>query len=367
MSIRRKSCDPCFGSRRKCDLEYPVCKRCRKSGSKCHYVYPPQLSTGEDVVKDASNAINAPLSGIVSPGQASYPAQLKRKRSAYSGHLQLDGMVLQSAVLRSPRPEKLLGPLGEPSPVLGTLPWAWVFDQIREYPMAFAKQAETVFIHKQLYANSTPRPLRAAFGICAAATTVNERNRPMLFQVLDSEISDLLTPAFTDTLLDELATLQAAVLYQIIRLFHGGLEQRIVAERQEYLVRSFALTILRRLDAELQDTRQVWETWLLAESIRRTVMIVFKVYTIYASFKYGVCKEATALSFLPMSTKAAAWNSRAAYLQYQDPDEILTHGDFTSLWAAVPVKELDPFEKLVLMGHKKGVRPLEYLAHEEAN
>jgi hypothetical protein len=37
-------------------------------------------------------------------------------------------------------------------------------------------------------------------------------------------------------LLEELSRLQPLVLYQIIRLFHGGLNQRITAEQQEDLL-----------------------------------------------------------------------------------------------------------------------------------
>jgi hypothetical protein len=54
----------------------------------------------------------------------------------------------------------------------------------------------------------------------------------VLFHSLDAEIAELLSPAPMSTILEDLVRLQAAVLYQIIRIFFGGLEQRIVAERQ---------------------------------------------------------------------------------------------------------------------------------------
>ncbi|CAM1507608.1 Fc.00g072490.m01.CDS01 [Cosmosporella sp. VM-42] len=356
MSIRRKSCDPCFAARRKCDLTYPICERCRRNNKKCHYVYPPQLPKDDDVVDVVeTNAVKSATEAVSSNWiheQLGYGNNGSdyQFRSDHSLNLQLEQ-------LRHPSVPKLLGPLGELRPMSSTKNEGWVLQQIREYPLDFAMQSETVFIHKALYPNSFPQPLLAAFGICAGSVSMNERNRPILFQAVDAEILKLLIPASTSTLLEDLVTLQAAVLYQIIRLYHGGLEQQIAAEQQEFLVRSYGLKLLQRADTELQTIQWTWETWILAESIRRTVLIAFKLYTIYAQFRYGMCTEIAAMGILPVSTKLGSWNSREEYLRHPDQDETIPYSIFKPTRVTVGRGGSEPFETLLLMRCQESIAP----------
>lgn len=355
MSLRRKSCDPCFRARQKCNLAYPVCERCQKSVKKCHYLYPAQLPMRDDIVSVGTTIGSPAKGGAASPGWSLNPVEIKGKHDGYDTHYQFDRTsALQLDQIRRRSIPRIPGHMGELPPVSAYVAgMAWVFDQIRDYPLAFAEQAETTFIHKTMYQNSFPRPLRAAFGICAGCLSLNERNQSLLFQALDAEISELLIPGSTCSLLENLARLQAIVLYQIIRLFYGQLEQRVVAERQEFLVRSYALTLLQRVDTELQNAPRIWESWIFAESIRRTVFMSFKVYTIYAAFKYKSCAEITAMNMLPVSTIQGSWNSRDTYLQYLDRDETTTHRDFASVWAKAGWKEVEPFERFLLMDCKE--------------
>lgn len=252
---------------------------------------------------------------------------------------------------------------------------AWIFDLLRESPLTFADRGETVFIHKALFQGGrTPGPLLTAFGISAGCASLNDRNRHILFQALDAQINDLLlaAPAASATgtwLLEDLARFQALVLYQIIRLFYGGVEQRVVSERQAYVVRAQGLRLLRSADntaieaaeTETQETqvaaitRQTWEKWILAESIRRTVFIAFKLYTIYTAFRYGQCVETAALDMLPVSTRPAkAWYSREFYDDREaspgavEGDDTTTASAFVSSVGLFGRADLETFERIVL-------------------
>lgn len=345
MSIRRKSCNPCFGARRKCDLTYPICRRCQKLGKECQYAYPPQLSV-------IVTGTTPPDAAAVSSARVLGPS-LRRKREGYKkpfhlvhyGNSQGHGPQL----LREPT----LPPdyLNEHTVYSENMGWTWLFNQIRTIPLVFATQAETVFIHKSLYNDTYPRPLRAAFGICAGCVSLNERNRSVLFQALDDQVSELLTPALKGSLAEDLVTLQAVLLYETIRLFYGGPEARAVAESQEYAVRTYALKLLQRANAELGITQQTWESWILAESVRRTVVMLFKVYTTYSSFRRGRCEGSTALQLLPVSTRSTWWSSREAYPQIPYRDETMIYKDFTSFRPVVPQPDIDLFDKLLLVGY----------------
>lgn len=316
-------------------------------------MYPPQQPTRGNFLEDVAGTTKAirPTKGAASSNRRSYQGQTKQKRREDNPLFGLNGSpLLRSTALQRPSVPRILGYLGELPPVVSTSNHAWAFDQIRDCPLVFAKQADTLFINKTLYQDSFPQPLRAAFGICAGLVSMNDRNRSVLFHALDAEISELLTPPLTSTLLEDLVRLQAAVLYQTIRLFHGGYEQQIVAQRQEFLIRSYGLGCLGRLDTELQNSPPTWETWILAESMRRTVIVAFKLYTLYSSFRHGICSELKALQILPVSMKLGSWLSQDTYLQYPEQDETMRYIDFTSLWVKAPREPVEPFEKFLLVG-----------------
>ncbi|KAK2006277.1 hypothetical protein LZ32DRAFT_623068 [Colletotrichum eremochloae] len=352
MSIRRESCEPCFRGRRKCDLAYPVCQRCQQTNKACHYVYPPPLARGKTVGAVQPDALPTTAEmgsvGLVPFRQLRPGSSRTNAPPSQSDHEERMMLVAQS---QHPTVPITLGMLGNLQQILSPTESRWVFDQFRDSPLTFAEQGGTMFIHPGLFHSALPLPLRTAFGICAGAMTMNERNRKLLFKVIAAEASDMLSPVAAGvTLLENLARLQATVLYQMIRFFKGGLEERVLAERQEFLVRSYGLKLLQRADNELPSVQPSWEAWVLAESIRRTAVVAFKLYTIYWAFKYGCCTESMALTMLPVSTKPCVWASRDIYLRHEDRDITTTYGEFRSTWAAAPRADADNFERMILTG-----------------
>jgi hypothetical protein len=348
MPSHRKSCDTCFTGRRKCDLTYPTCKRCQKNKRTCCYAHPPPNIENHtsDVVSSAEPVSEGDFDSW--SFNAPFEAELSDSR--------LMGELLYPSV------PNLVGNLGELQPVSGnTRSWQWVMEQLQGYPQTFVQHAATAFIHKDLVPNALPQKIRVAFTICAAYARMNEVNQSMLFQILDAEVSELLTPVLSSTLLEDLSKMQALVLYQIIRLFNGELKQRTLAEQQQSVLGTRGLQLLQRADAELQDVQPTWETWILTESIRRTVIVAFMANAVYSIFKNGICPELPTLSVLPISTKQALWNSRAADLCQSHEDETVKYAEFTALWLASPQRKLEPFEKVILVACK-GIGPVETLS-----
>ncbi|CAH0055574.1 unnamed protein product [Clonostachys solani] len=255
---------------------------------------------------------------------------------------------------------RLLGPLGEVKPIEGSSEsWQWVLGQLKSYPRAFAEQSQTLFIHPHLYRDSMPRSIRAAFGASSASCLLSQSNRIMLFRLIDIEVLQLLQNNEPNlTLLDELARLQALVLYQTIRLFHGGIEQRMLAEQQQTVLMSSALKLLARSQAELQKAEAVcWASWILAECIRRTALVVYMLYGVHSIVRQGICIGFHTLVALPMSTAFNSWNSEADHLNQPEPTRTITYEMFTEGWPAMPRKLL-PLEKFLLVPCK-GINTIE--------
>ncbi|KAF3057581.1 hypothetical protein CFAM422_012318 [Trichoderma lentiforme] len=208
-----------------------------------------------------------------------------------------------------------------------------------------------MFIHKDLFYSTLPIPLRIAFDICTGIMSSNERSQSVLFGVIATEISDLLVRDPESGLLGDLARLQASVLYQIIRFVYGNICQHILAEQQEFLLKSYGLRLLRRVDTELHQMEPSWEMWILGESIRRTVIIVFKLYALYWAFRNGTCIDTNAIKMLPVSIKPSCWSSRETYLHCSDRVKTTTYGDIAASWEVSSWKSLGTFEKLLLTSY----------------
>ena len=90
-----------------------------------------------------------PGAALVTSGWTSYAGRLGNNMQFQ----QLDhNLTFQWVNLGRSSIPKPLGHLGELASITGCTPtWKWVFEQIRDLSLAFARQAETVFIHKSMY------------------------------------------------------------------------------------------------------------------------------------------------------------------------------------------------------------------------
>ncbi|CAI6097555.1 unnamed protein product [Clonostachys chloroleuca] len=165
---------------------------------------------------------------------------------------------------------------------------------------------------------------------------------------MDAEVVEILNnPEGDAVLFNELARLQALLLYQMMRLFHGGLEHRVLAEQQQVIILGLALKLLTRSRAEL-DESEGWDSWILAECIRRTAVIVYMVYGVNSIFRHGICTEIHTIAKLPLSKAPTCWNSETDYHNQSEPQGIMTYEVFTETWPTAPWK-LCPLERLLLI------------------
>ena len=243
-----------------------------------------------------------------------------------------------------------IGQLGEVVPVHGpTESVTWVIEELKSYPRAYAQLGQTAFIHRNIVSNSLLPPSRTALGICSACVYMNEANEPLIFRTIEAEVSELVRGKSGSTLLEELSKMQAMVLYTIIRLFSGDVEKRICAEQQRFLLGIWGMRLLQRADMELSQAQVCWNTWILTESVRRTVLIAHVAYGAYSIAQYGICAELPTLAVLPLSTKQVFWHSQTTYFDHFLEDETKSYAEFTDLWLASTARSLESFEKLLLV------------------
>ena len=316
MSLRRKSCETCFKGKRKCDLTFPICKRCRRIGKECHYTYSV-LSDEEATPLDST--------GVIEQQNKQYAQR--------------------TLTLDIPN---FLGPLGEVRPIVGqSVSWQWLVDELKHYPRTFAAAGTTNFIHSA-FAPSRNDSLKVASNLCLARQLAPSNHaHHIIFRKIASEVAVLLNNTTASPILQELAQLQAIVLYQIMRLLCGGFEERILAEAQEPAVETLCIRLLDRVNTEFGFVQANWQTWLVAESARRTALVAFLLYCTYCLETYGSSTAFPTMSMLPVSNRPELWESPATFLPQLD--SAASYDDFSQLWLTNPYRQLDAFEKMLLV------------------
>ncbi|PYH43889.1 Zn(II)2Cys6 transcription factor domain-containing protein [Aspergillus saccharolyticus JOP 1030-1] len=384
MSLRRKSCNACFKGRRKCNLAYPVCENCRNTKKDCRYAYPPSPAkrTGEPPTAPDEAAASPTMSHdatttglaleLLEPSVVAYPRSfgqdLRLQLPPESTPDFMPEYISFSAT------SKLVGTLGEVHPMQGTTrSWQWVMDELKSYPREFAHRGETIFIHRDLYRDEVPQPIRTAFGVCSSFSLLTETNREMTFRVLEHEVLELLKPTEPSlglssaaaaaapsrlaALRSELARLQALLLCQTLRLFHGNLQQRISAEQQGSVLMTSALKLVvsAQSEPELQRPKTRYN-WALGECIRRTALLIYFLYGVNSVYKEGICVGLHTLRQLPLSAGVSAWDERGDWggrdeLQCAQWEAVETHPyeAFLARWLVSMPRRLDRFEKLLIV------------------
>ncbi|CAN9241007.1 unnamed protein product [Alternaria sp. RS040] len=260
-----------------------------------------------------------------------------------------------------------LAGLGELQRVEGsTESWQWVINELKRCPRDLAMRGETLFLHKELYRSMMPAAIRTALGLSATYCLLNESNRHVMFKAIDAGVSDLLqTPSLSGvnivrakngqdggmTLIEELARLQALLLYQMIRMYDGGLEQRALVDLQRGIMTTRALQLLRRLRAE-RDNDHGWHAWIVAESIRRTVLTVYMFYAVYSIAIHGFCIDFPTIAKLPVSTSPELWHSEDLHPPQRwsnEMEQTLSYEDYTEAWMVSPHITLLPYEKFLVV------------------
>jgi hypothetical protein len=95
-----------------------------------------------------------------------------------------------------------------------------------------AENNRTPFLHPRLYKDHLPTSMLNVFTTSVLYANKTAANEAMVFRIMDKNVSDLLETAKKPhrTPQEDLARVQALLLYQTIRIFDGDIRQRAYAE-----------------------------------------------------------------------------------------------------------------------------------------
>lgn len=342
---RQKSCVRCAEGKRRCNRQSPQCSRCLSLGVSCHYVSTRPLQRQTEIYassnSSAANTISDCVNDILFTDLA-------------GDFFNLDDIDIDSWLTMS-TPSSPISPLG-----IKTYPEFVVLDKwatkcimkcLKDLPRVFFQQRKTPFIHPRLYDSYLPNAIQDAFTVSASYCTKNPETEEMVFRILEMKAEALLNQDYqTQSIEALLAAVQALMLFHVMQLFDGDIRQRSIAEQNLEAVRLLTNQLNMRAMEELDSSSgSTWETWIFAESLRRTVIMSLFIDGLYYVLKSGVCPNVSMLSMLPFTAGEQSWNATSDASWRARTQQVVLYGDFSASWekGLVPGK-LDPFEKFLL-------------------
>ena len=379
---RRKSCVNCVKGKRRCDAAVPHCQRCASKGLACDYLGASQ-----------SAPVGGPMSHL-SPEDGDL-------RSTTPGFLiddhfeTLNSTDLNPEIGLLPFPEQDLDwselqNMGDMEGYVNTMPGTvgpgddcvitgaiyhsrvvFVSQQFKTYPGMFCRRGQTPFIHRHMYDEHTPTVIYDALSSCALYCGKNKDNETLVFGDISRKVRQLKGTMQQSILspIDHLASVQALLLYQIIRLLDGDVRQRADAESDEAVLMSWNEQLQGKiqppsLSTELESssnlqrtvTTSSWQDWIVSESVRRTVLTCYMLQGVYSFLKLGYDKLSGKVDQLAFTAQSTLWNAPSEFhwreaLRSRNPLEV-TMGQWDDVMDSAQPTDFEEFGVMIMAAYK---------------
>ncbi|KAH7137262.1 hypothetical protein B0J13DRAFT_75889 [Dactylonectria estremocensis] len=278
----------------------------------------------------------------------------------------------------------------------------YVVDVVTHLYRDFATTRVLPFVHPRLYGSNLPRTMLAAFSAATAYAGRTPENRAWVYKLVSEAARDIHREGErADTAAEKIARVQALLILDSIRMFDGDVGMRAATEREapQALAWLSSLTELRtELEAgvssevlmsrdrppaswEVRDTGICWcredlfadlpslQSWILLESIRRTIMMAFSFTCITFMLKAQEppCDIMESIAF---TTSRYLWNadSSVAFFQawHHKPQFRVSDMDFKDVWMYARPEDIDDFTKLMLTA-QSGPDAMDYFMMGNSN
>lgn len=386
-ATRRKSCGACVKSKRRCDLEYPFCRRCLVKGIDCSYptassprdrnaavvgrrravqtspdLSPRTASVG--VVDSAADhlsfngATTDPLANDSLPFSYSSGDSSSSSPDSWQDELAISAsLLLDNVPFEEPQQlGRTLWPETKAPCYLTEAQVHYVTRALRSFVPSMAYTGSTPFLHQTLWKQYQPESYQDCVAVSALYLCKTSANTPMITSSIDSKIARLRASSTSWSLMEHLAAVQTLIIYQIIRLFDPSLNQQAQAQKQNRLLETWAAHLWKRSFNEPTMLANCYETWVLNESLRRTVMIsVFVRCATSIVFRDGLADQVPVLARIPFTKDLQAWKQDAekwnssVLPELLEEDGLTAYAEWSDKWTREDaLGSLDPFGRLLL-------------------
>ncbi|OAX81042.1 hypothetical protein ACJ72_04618 [Emergomyces africanus] len=271
--------------------------------------------------------------------------------------------------------------------------------EMKKWLQQWVAKGSNPFIHPQLYYDNFPSEIQDAYSCCSIYSTKNSKNQRAVRRIIEHKVAILLSihrqppprqqqqqfpPKLS--LSQHLSRAQCLLIYQIIRLFDGDIRQQALAEHDAPIL---AAWIQEMWDSLMQSGLDVyhsdssnpsssssssassgqpqmqrdplphvsslatthWKEWVMAESVRRTLITAHGIAGVYDTMKLGIAVCPGGESFI---ASAAVWGAPSAYRwakawREREQRYLISTDSLPLLVGQARASDVDEFGKVLLM------------------
>ncbi|OQV08655.1 Fungal Zn2-Cys6 binuclear cluster domain-containing protein isoform 2 [Cladophialophora immunda] len=347
--VLRKACRACTAAKRRCIVQLPQCSRCRTRQIDCVYDLEP-------LVGSTSRPSNT-LTGTVA-GDDGDPRD-NSKFLRYVSSLHMDPKRVALECYQSPTTQ---------CPVIWKIPISadfltveYVARELLDMANSVALSQSAAYIHPQ----RKPRPRPALVGPDFEVT-----NRKTVGSDITqcTRICDLLCALYESREpLSEILQAFQILLGHVMRLLLSS-PQSIPRHKEKLLghTRRLAIRLVKEAPSMMPTNLSRWEAWILAESVRRAILMSCLIQGVYHGRARGYCYHELFIQALPFDVRPGMWAARSereweALLDgsnnkhgfgSHDATDLVAFHEFASSFARAPFDPgADTFQRLLLMAH----------------
>jgi hypothetical protein len=357
-----KACNSCAKAKRRCGKQTPACQRCRDKGKTCAY---PLSTLGSFVLLEDSSSSSSPQEELLASDASTMTADISIDYNDVDEVLA--SIPLDCTIYISPTYDIN----GFAASFLSSETWdidhtvpstaatspsrhdlKRYINQIQDWNTQWVTKGSNPYIHSQLYSGQFPTGLQVAYTALSTYSNRTEANADMIMKIVDDQATKLLLEngvVFDDfggeiqpgsgntatlSLVEELARVHALIIYQTICLFDGDIRSRHLAERRfqvlirwvtqlvesashrltQSLLAGDTLLLTQRAhhsnSSHKTNAQRLWETWILAESIRRTWLTSMGLYAAYFILQQG---SLLCLGGIRFTNRQGVWEAKTAF------------------------------------------------------
>lgn len=228
---------------------------------------------------------------------------------------------------------------------------------IREFPRSFAKSQKTLFIHPDVNASEPPAPIRDIHWLCKLQLQAEKAQRSqVLCPLLQRKLAEYTRHLSHALGIEELLGYsQALILTQCILALNED-DSNEYSEGTSVLLEWVAERLWQQAPIQLPSSLSPRHAWLLAESVRRTIIVSLMLRSAYSLHTRNYSVRTPFVDALPFDVHMELWEdgsqqawgkadtgSHGAMMSLHEYSDALEHGR---------VYDVSPFAALILAACK---------------
>lgn len=276
-------------------------------------------------------------------------------------------------------------------------------EALREWLTEWVDTGSNSYIHPQLYARRFPRCTQDSYTTLTCYSQRTKQNENIALQIVEERAKELVeshTDSITISLsaarpeldaFEQLARVQALLVYQLIGLYDGDIRLRYLSERRIPILNQWMKQMISTASQTpclgkqlvgpevisspgLTHSRNLlWYSWILAESMRRTFIIASGIQGIYLIMQQG--RSSSCSGGMMFTTRLGAWEAQSALAWEKICSEknvgLMKTADLHRLFTEAGPGDVNDFTKMILrttlgaervnLWEEEGAQSIEYL------